>query len=726
MSDLRRLLFANQTRAYEGYPLVISRSVALRYLKQYQMYGNSEQGLPAEYTQLEYLGSDSQAYINTGIAGGKTTFEIGVKFSYSSFVAYGAIYGNYVADSYRGERCILADQSGKIITNNETTCTITGNTELTCAINDVHTLISKNTEVTLDGVTTVITHKAQGTANSGNIALFNRSITNPNTSRDIGLKVYAFYIKDSDTLVSNLIPCKRNSDNVLGMYDTVSGQFFTNAGSGTFTAGPALPTPANPVEVISVGDKTVNLLNRPNGTYSSDGKGSVTVLNNITTVNVQFTTNWTIYKLTGGVDSTNITSSLAEMKTRSTDDVFFKSGHTYIVKLFDSTDNYYDLQIANTTTNIQIRNGEAFTPTEDFNTLWVRMSRDGSGSQTGNKTFKIMIIEGSTAPTSYVPYGYQIPVVAQVKNLFDGGERGDYSGTTGEKTGSTAKYRSKNKIPVIAGQTYTNNIIDKPSWATFTQLNVFGYNEQGTLIWVKNAVSTGNHWVVGEPLTMPQNTAYITFSTFGSTVNTDERAIELDGKFVIVEGSVAPTSYVPYGHSTTPIYLNAPLRKVGTYVDVLDYKKGQIIRNVGVKVLDGTENWVKGSSAIANYSFWVDVSSLAILQNRTILCSHFQSSSTLPPATLESRKNKIWRGTSDIEGTRASVCIGYNFDTAGVANFKAFLAAQYAAGTPVVIYYPLATPVTESIVAPALPTLAGSTTYTTETEVKPSNMKGVF
>ena len=29
----------------------------------------------------------------------------------------------------------------------------------------------------------------------------------------------------------------RNSDGVLGMYDTVSQQFFTNAGTGTFIAG---------------------------------------------------------------------------------------------------------------------------------------------------------------------------------------------------------------------------------------------------------------------------------------------------------------------------------------------------------------------------------------------------------------------------------------------------------------------------------------------------------
>ena len=36
------------------------------------------------------------------------------------------------------------------------------------------------------------------------------------------------------------MPAKRKSDNVLGMYDIINGTFYTNAGSGTFTGGPAV------------------------------------------------------------------------------------------------------------------------------------------------------------------------------------------------------------------------------------------------------------------------------------------------------------------------------------------------------------------------------------------------------------------------------------------------------------------------------------------------------
>lgn len=52
------------------------------------------------------------------------------------------------------------------------------------------------------------------------------------------LSVYYCKIYDNGTLIRNFIPAKRNSDNVLGLYDIVNSKFYTNAGTGTFIAGP--------------------------------------------------------------------------------------------------------------------------------------------------------------------------------------------------------------------------------------------------------------------------------------------------------------------------------------------------------------------------------------------------------------------------------------------------------------------------------------------------------
>lgn len=51
------------------------------------------------------------------------------------------------------------------------------------------------------------------------------------------LKVFAFQLFENGKLSLNFIPCYRKSDGEIGMYDTVSKNFYTNAGTGTFLKG---------------------------------------------------------------------------------------------------------------------------------------------------------------------------------------------------------------------------------------------------------------------------------------------------------------------------------------------------------------------------------------------------------------------------------------------------------------------------------------------------------
>lgn len=51
------------------------------------------------------------------------------------------------------------------------------------------------------------------------------------------IEVQKVTLYDGKEVVRNFIPCYRKSDNVAGMYDLVSGVFFTNAGSGSFIVG---------------------------------------------------------------------------------------------------------------------------------------------------------------------------------------------------------------------------------------------------------------------------------------------------------------------------------------------------------------------------------------------------------------------------------------------------------------------------------------------------------
>ena len=49
--------------------------------------------------------------------------------------------------------------------------------------------------------------------------------------------VYYYDFMNGATPVRQMYPCYRLSDNVAGMYDKITGTFFTNSGSGTFTVG---------------------------------------------------------------------------------------------------------------------------------------------------------------------------------------------------------------------------------------------------------------------------------------------------------------------------------------------------------------------------------------------------------------------------------------------------------------------------------------------------------
>lgn len=62
--------------------------------------------------------------------------------------------------------------------------------------------------------------------------------TNMNIAR---LKLYYCKIWDDETLIRDYIPCYRESDNMVGLYDKVNKEFYTNAGTGEFIAGNEVP-----------------------------------------------------------------------------------------------------------------------------------------------------------------------------------------------------------------------------------------------------------------------------------------------------------------------------------------------------------------------------------------------------------------------------------------------------------------------------------------------------
>ena len=81
---------------------------------------------------------------------------------------------------------------------------------------------------------------AYGTADDSHstIWLFGRNSNNSSYRQYATVRLSLTVIFHDDSLERQMIPCRRLSDNELGMYDLVRREFLTNIGTGSFTAGP--------------------------------------------------------------------------------------------------------------------------------------------------------------------------------------------------------------------------------------------------------------------------------------------------------------------------------------------------------------------------------------------------------------------------------------------------------------------------------------------------------
>ena len=154
-----------------------------------------------------------------------------------------------------------------------------------------------------------------------------------------------------------------------------------------------------------------------------------------------------------------------------------------------------------------------------------------------------------------------------------------------------------------------------------------------------------------------------------------------------------------------PVYLAEPIRKKDSYVDTLS-STGIANRIIKQVVFTGQESWGKVSGTHGFYTDLVDLS--VSVGADCIICSHYIASTSGDDGTLRMANNKH------------EVLI-YD-DYASAADFQTFLQQQYANGTPVTVWYVLATPTTESFTAPTIPTSGTAQSFDVSTTLKPSEV----
>ncbi len=200
------------------------------------LVGYSEaEALP--YEPLSYIESSGVQYIDTGI-NATTLTQIDMEFEMLSLGSDGqSLFGTYIGSSVRlylrVTNALTAYYVGStnygsssiVLTANTRYRTTKTNSAITLSEVDGATLLSKSVSI------------ASATVLPYGIGLFG-SLKEDGVGSPASMRLYECELRDeNDTLLRSFIPCRRISDGEICLYDSVSGEFFTNQGSGSFVAG---------------------------------------------------------------------------------------------------------------------------------------------------------------------------------------------------------------------------------------------------------------------------------------------------------------------------------------------------------------------------------------------------------------------------------------------------------------------------------------------------------
>lgn len=191
--------------------------------------------LPDEYTLVEYIENSGTQYIDTGIVPNNNT---GIEIVYHSL---NSGISQYIAGSRDGASGAIAYAVNGSVARTDWDIRLDGQT------------IYSNVGRTNNKFKSRITLK-DGTGNwnienldinsSFDVGISNKTVTATsnlmlfaynNENIHSGLRVYSCKIYEEEMVIRDLVPCYRNSDKEVGLFDLVNLVFYTNKGTGEFS-----------------------------------------------------------------------------------------------------------------------------------------------------------------------------------------------------------------------------------------------------------------------------------------------------------------------------------------------------------------------------------------------------------------------------------------------------------------------------------------------------------
>lgn len=328
------------------------------------------------------------------------------------------------------------------------------------------------------------------------------------------------------------------------------------------------------------------------------------------------------------------------------------------------------------------------------------------------KTIKSLTQTGlctqASTPTPSVP----VPIkcnngeIKYGKPLTIGDRKYAYIGTSGSWLADSGSYSVA--LPVEVGKKYAIRMTETDSDTVGTILR-YGFTDSAT-----PDSQLLSQWV----RTTPQGTQYVELTADGKYLVIQMTAAKFasvisNGYIVVNEQSMwvdgTPEALtVTDSDSNTQTASVENLFSVSTYADDQEVIGGVVAHNVGVKALDGTEGWILSSTVFSTRIDGMKKPS----SNITGISTHFKGTNATNARMPDNSIKITFSGNNGLVAIKSAT-----YSTAD--DLAYFLATQYAAGTPVIIVYPLATPKTEQVAAQPLTTAVGTNTVSVTAEVSP-------
>lgn len=342
------------------------------------------------------------------------------------------------------------------------------------------------------------------------------------------------------------------------------------------------------------------------------------------------------------------------------------------------------------------------------NFIPVERQSDGAIGYWDGQTFLENQGTGTPVSLGYDGSHYQLSVVGTPEVLTVSGQNlvdltavtdGYYYDQNGVYT-AAEDARLSDFIPVKAGQKYTAYVANLGSRFVFNvRVNLFSTDR----VWLSQSVTP-----VTKPSVIvitPTEDGYLRLSAnYKGTSSTSSWADW--STLQIVRGEYTVSTMPPYEPYVTPQTVSVPmLLGVGDYKDEQEILSGVVTRKVGVLVLDGTEAWEQYTTgSVTRFStksptgFDIPKDSNMRAYCNILVDGGYQTSGT-------TMQNGTFSYTS---AQSIYLRMAPNNGITTVEGWQQWLAAQYAAGTPVILVYPLATETTEQTTPHALHTSAGT------------------